>query len=305
MRPGKARPLLLLFVNLFTQDNSLPPDQEAVLHHLAEALASSQLARPQVVVRVAPRDLAVIGERLAGLKGFTVELLGAESLERRLPMVRDILQGSALAGTIASQETSSPLPPYALYINADICLPPYFFDLVAQQVAQATWGQASGDRPGWIPPESLIVNRRDRSRPASETAGPSTLMWHPGYDCFAFPLALLPQMELGEACVGLPPIGALLALNLLVLSRRLLLIDELCLSWHEGSDRQWAREAHQKATAANWEAAAAAFRQLTRHDPRVLAHLPFVGFEKNLAAFSYRPLATQFAKSFCAPMPQG
>ncbi|MFN5465188.1 MAG: hypothetical protein ACK5CQ_09095, partial [Cyanobacteriota bacterium] len=138
--------------------------------------------------------------------------------------------------------------------------------------------------------------------PATPSApGASQLHWHPGYDCFAFPLALLPHLQLGETCVGLPPIGALLALNLLVLSKRVLLIDELFLSWHRGSDRQWNTAEQQGAMAANWDAAAAAFRQLTRHDPRVLAQLPFVGFEKRLAAFSYRSLATAFATKSSAP----
>jgi hypothetical protein len=304
LRPEAAKPLLVLFVNPFTKDGRLPPEQDAMLTHLAEALAASRLARPHVVVRVAPEDLPPIRERLGGLPGFTVELLGPDSRERRLPYVRDILQGSAFASAVATQE-ASPLPPYAIYINADICLPPYGFDLLAQQVEQAAWGQASADQPGWIAPESWILNRRDLHPAPPGEVGPWELHWHPGYDCLAFPLSLLPQLQLGEVCVGLPPIGALLALNLLVLSKRVLLIDELFLSWHLGSDRRWSTEEHQGAIGANWEAAAAAFRQLTHHDPRVLAQLPFVGFEKNLAAFSYRPLATKFAKIFSAPHGEG
>ncbi|MEY4352808.1 MAG: hypothetical protein RLZZ609_1049 [Cyanobacteriota bacterium] len=299
--PEDAKPRLLLFVNLFTREGRLPPDQETVLHHLIEAVACSRLARPQVVVRVAPADLPAIGERLAGVNDLAVELLGPDSHQRRLPLLRDILQGSAVAVAAAHQELASPLPPYALYINADICLPPYAFDLVAQQVVQASWGQASADRPGWIPAESLILNRRDRHQATPAAPGPSQLDWHPGYDCFAFPLALLPRLQLGETCVGLPPIGALLALNLLVLSKRVLLIDELFLSWHAGSDQQWNTAEQQGAITANWDAAAAAFRRLTRHDPRVLAQLPFVGFEKRLAGFSYGSLATAFAKGLGKP----
>ena len=298
--PEDAKPRLLLFVNLFTREGRLPPDQETVLQHLIEAVACSRLARPQVVARVAPGDLPAIGERLAGVRGFAVELLGANSHQRRLPLLRDILQGSAAAVATAHQEAASPLPPYALYINADICLPPYAFDLVAQQVMQASRGRASADRPGWLPAESLIINRRDRLSGPGEP-GPRQLDWHPGYDCFAFPLALLPWLQLGETCVGLPPIGALLALNLLVLSKRVLLIDELFLSWHAGSDRQWNTAEQQGAITANWDAAAAAFRRLTRHDPRVLAQLPFVGFEKRLAGYSYRPLTAEFAKKSFAP----
>ncbi|MFM7641887.1 MAG: hypothetical protein ACKO45_10110 [Cyanobium sp.] len=299
--PEDAKPRLLLFVNLFTREGRLPPDQETVLQHLIEAVACSRLARPQVVVRVAPADLTAISEHLAGVNDLAVELLGPESQQRRLPLLRDILLGSAAAVAAAHQEAASPLPPYALYINADICLPPYAFDLVAQQVMQASRGRASADRPGWQPAESLILNRRDQLPAHGREPGPSPLDWHPGYDCFAFPLALLPRLQLGETCVGLPPIGALLALNLLVLSKRVLLIDELFLSWHAGSDRQWATVERQGAIAANWEAAAAAFRRLTRHDPRVLAQLPFVGFEKRLAAFSYRSLATAFATKSSAP----
>lgn len=296
LRTEVASPLLLVFVNLFAKDGRLPPEQDAMLTHLAEALAASRLARPQVVARVAPADLPPIRERLAGLPGFRVELLGPDSQERRLPLLRDILQGSACAAAAAAWTGTSPLPPYAIYINADICLPPYTFDLLAQQVEQAAWGQASREQPGWMAPESLIFNRRDLHPAPPGQSGPWALHWHPGYDCFVFPLALLPSLVLGEVCVGLPPIGALLTLNLLVLSKRVLLIDELFFSWHLGSDRQWSAEDHQAAIGANWEAAAAAFRELTHHDPRVLAQLTFVGFEKNLAAFSYRPLATRFAK---------
>ncbi|MEB3300985.1 MAG: hypothetical protein VKN56_03345 [Cyanobacteriota bacterium] len=299
--PEDAKPRLLLFVNLFTREGRLPPDQETVLHHLIEAVACSRLARPQVVARVAPADLPAISERLAGVNDLAVEVLGPDSQQRRLPLLRDILQGSAAAVAAAHQEAASPLPPYALYINADICLPPYAFDLVAQQVMQASRARASADRPGWLPAESLIINRRDRLAARPGEPGPSQLDWHPGYDCFAFPLALLPRLQLGETCVGLPPIGALLALNLLVLSKRVLLIDELFLSWHAGSDRQWNTAEQQGAITANWDAAAAAFRRLTRHDPRVLAQLPFVGFEKRLAGYSYRPLTAEFAKKSFAP----
>jgi len=299
--PEKAKPRLLLFVNLFTKDGRLPPEQDTVLTHLAEALASSRLARAQVVVRVAPADLPPIRERLAGLPGFAVELLGPDSRERRLPYLRDILQDSAVASTTAAQEAASPLPPYAIYIKADICLPSYAFDLLAQQVEQAAWGQASAERPGWIAPDSWILNRRDLHPSPPGEPSRSQLHWHPGYDCFVFPLALVAHLQLGEVCVGMPPIGALLALNLLVLSRRVLLIDELFLSWHHGSDRLWDTAEHRAAIAANQEAAAAAFRQLTRHDPRVLARMPFVGFGKRMAAYSYRPLAAQFAKNSFAP----
>ncbi|MFN6356901.1 MAG: hypothetical protein ACK4ZO_13090, partial [Cyanobacteriota bacterium] len=178
MWPEDAKPRLLLFVNLFTREGRLPPEQETVLQNLIEAMACSRLARPQVVVRVAPGDLPAIGERLAGLRGFAVELLGADSHQRRLPLLRDILQGSAAAVAAAHQEAASPLPPSALYINADICLPPYGFDLLAQQVEQAAWGQASADQPGWIAPESWILNRRDLLPAPPGEVGPWELHWH-------------------------------------------------------------------------------------------------------------------------------
>lgn len=295
--PLEQRPALTWIVNFYTRHGRLPADQEQTLTHLIEAVAASRSAQPQVVVRVAPADLEPIGRRLAGLSGFRIELLGPDSHHRRLPLLRDILQPGPVPAGAA-------LPPYVIYANADICIPPWFFDFLAQQVGQASAGRSTPYSPHWRPPDALIINRRDLVAPGAEVAaapaGPR-LDWHPGYDLFLFPQALLPRLVLGEVCVGLPPVGALLALNLLVLCRRVALIDDLFLSWHHGSDRDWLKPEHQAATAANTEAAARAFRQLSGHNPAVLQQLPFLGFERRLAQLSYQSLSELLTRATPAP----
>lgn len=292
--PLEQRPVLTWIVNFYTRRGCLPADQEQTLGHLIEAVAASRSAQPQVLVRVAPADLDPIGRRLEGLSGFRIELLGPDSHQRRLPLLRDILTPAPLA-------QGSALPPYVIYANADICIPPWFFDFLAQQVSQAQVGQASRFRPGWIPPDALIINRRDLLPSQADAPGGDRLAVHNGYDLFLFPQALLPQLVLGEVCVGLPPVGALLALNLLLLCRRVALIDDLFLSWHHGSDRDWLRPEHQAATATNTEAAARAFRQLSGHNPAVLQQLPFLGFERRLAQLSYQGLAERLTRATPAP----
>jgi len=293
-------------INLYTHNGILPADQELTLQHLVEAVSSSRSAIPQVVVRVAPDDLEPISRRLAGLRGFRIALLGGDSHQRRLPFLRDILSPPSLPDdpAVADGADGTGLPAYAIYANADICIPAWFFDFIAQQIAQARYGQATGYQPGWLPPEALVINRRDLVQPAAGTDDAPTsprFDWHPGYDLFVFPRALMPQLVLGDVSVGLPPVGALMTLNLLVLCRRVCLIDDLFISWHHGSDRRWESPEHQAAIAANTEAAARAFRQLTDHNPAVLQRLPFLGFERQLAQWSYQSLAERFRRGLQAP----
>ena len=141
-------------------------------------------------------------------------------LPRKLPLIRDILD----------QVASATEADYLVYTNVDIGLQPHFYLAVDRLIEQGH--------------EAMVINRRTV---AKEPSAPDLLplIWsqigdpHPGRDCFVFPRLAYPGFELGEACIGAPFVGKVLALNLACQVPGFRELDLLHLTFHLGNDQAW------------------------------------------------------------------
>jgi hypothetical protein len=273
------------FTNFFTRNGKIPEFQEEVVYCLKQALDSALTVNANVVISVIPDDYKVFAGMLGNSKNFSLRLLGSSSWKRRLPYIRDILQPSDdedSCGHLVREED------YAIYANADICVPIYFFDFISQQIKQSRFCHVpSTVKQNWLSPDSIIINRRNISESSSSNKVHDYLEWHIGYDLFVFPYDFMNRFMFGNVSIGLPPVGALITLNLLYLSRRVLLINDLYITWHRGSDGDWEQAGNSESIQANYAEAIAAFKSMTSHDPSIITRLPYVGFEKALAMKSY------------------
>jgi len=134
---------------------------------------------------------------------------------RKLPLVRDILDR-----LYQNSEAE-----YLIFTNADIAVMPYFYEAIAQLLAQGH--------------DALIINRRRIPGQYFATAQLPLIYAeigrsHPGFDCFVFHRKLYPQFVLGNICVGVPSIGVTLAHNIFALAENFHLIDDKHLTLHIG-----------------------------------------------------------------------
>lgn len=126
---------------------------------------------------------------------------------------------------------------YLIYTNADICVQPYFYEWMDQQLR--------------MHPGAHIINRRTLPVPARpiDTVPLSDYyamvgMPHPGLDCFVFPMEWLPEIKLHDIVIGRPPVGTTLAtclVNIAAEKKKLFMIHEnLHLTFHIGDEQPWA-----------------------------------------------------------------
>ena len=89
---------------------------------------------------------------------------------------------------------------------------------------------------------SFIINRKDiieSSNSGKIISGDCKIKDHPGYDMFVFEDSIREKLCLEEVAVGNPPVGAIMAINLLAHSEKVQLIDNLLITWHRGEERSW------------------------------------------------------------------
>ncbi len=259
---------VVYFANFYLVDGELPRDQLVTLRALERASESTTTVEVEVVVSTSQADYSSIATFLASKRYFRTRLLGHDSRERKLPFVRDILPSTA--------ELESLPFDYCIYANADICVPQFFFEFIALQMFQAEHAQ------DWAA-DSVIINRRNIVAETSSGPPKTRLERHPGYDMFIFPSRLIDKFVFGDVFVGVPPIGALFTLNLLVHSRSVLLSKDLLITHHFGNEQINKRALGKE----NVQAAVRAFRQLTDNSMSLALSLPFLGFEKKLAMRAY------------------
>jgi hypothetical protein len=135
----------------------------------------------------------------------------------KLPLLREILQ-TAFVHSVAE---------YLIYTNADIAVQPHFYSFIHSRINQGI--------------DAFMINRRripfGNFTPADleklyTTKGKS----HPGFDCFVFPRKWIPEMILGDICIGIPFTEATLAHNLFALSKNFRLFDKEYLTFHLGME---------------------------------------------------------------------
>lgn len=146
---------------------------------------------------------------------------GAFQVSRKLPLIADLLDRLYAA---------SPDADYLLYTNVDIALMPHFYRFVASAIEHGH--------------DAFVINRRTLP-PGNFTV--DQLPWlyaqigqsHPGFDCFVFRREVYPRYLLGNVCVGLPPIGKCLSLNLIYHATHFSEFADLHLTFHIGDERIW------------------------------------------------------------------
>lgn len=168
---------------------------------------------------------------------------------RRLPLLRDVLDRLYAASDAE----------YLVYTGVDIALQPYFYATV----------NAIIDRGH----DAFIINRRvlpaslqeiDQIPHMYATIGKP----HPGRDCYIFKRAAYPHYLLGDACLGMPRVGAVLAANLIYFSLNFREFRDAHLTFHLGEGSFWRDtryadyHAHNRAA---WEEVLAALRARFPH----------------------------------------
>lgn len=173
---------------------------------------------------------------------------------RPLPLLAEILARGAAEGA----------GDYLVFTNIDIGLQRRFYIAVDARLRR--------DERAGRPARPLIINRRTI---ADHYPGPEQLdamradpgRRHPGFDCFVFPRAWVAQMHLGDALVGAPWLGSLLAANLDALSGWRVAIERFTrLTFHLGDDKAWSSDSD--LARHNFEAASACIERLAaEHGP--------------------------------------
>lgn len=293
-------PPIVYFVNLFLKDDELPDYVNLTIKALLNALNHAPTLDVKVAVMVDSVDYAYFNKLFERHKSVVhVCKLGKDSQGVKLPKLRDILRHEIVRELVGDASLHKA---YCIYANADICVPTYFFSYVNQQVLQAehciypvTTTARMNSREFAIP-DSWVINRRDLFQESADQ--PLAMAWHPGSDLFVFPSRFLPTMNFGDVTVGLPPIGPILWLNLLLHSRRTLHLSDFFITWHHGNDQQWRSDEFKAQIDANTQAAALAFWSLIDGDK---SRLDQIRYEDSINAQYLRSRASLFvsmAESF-------
>jgi len=168
-------------------------------------------------------DLSIIPDHIKITRNLkrSVADLGNDSLNRKLPLIKDILRR---AYRISKKGD------YCIYTNVDIALQPEFYNWVHHKINEGL--------------DAFIINRRTIS---SHYKDPSELplmyeesgSQHPGYDCFVFRRELIKKMILENVCIGAAYIGLALFLNIKLLSKNFIEFTDEYLTFHIGDDQVW------------------------------------------------------------------
>lgn len=139
---------------------------------------------------------------------------------KRLPLLRDVLD--RLYHATDAQ--------YLIYTGVDIALQPYFYSALDAIIDQGC--------------DAFIINRRVLPDSFQEIAQ-IPLMYaemgkpHPGRDCYIFRREAYPHYRLGDACLGMRRVGAILAANLIYFSLNFREFRNSHLTFHLGESSFW------------------------------------------------------------------
>jgi hypothetical protein len=142
---------------------------------------------------------------------------GTFSKKKKLPLIADILRR-------LYDHTDSE---WLIYTNADICLMPQFYSMVAAMIAGGH--------------DAILITRRRISRHYDSAAQLPEMYsemggYHPGYDTFVFHRSLLDRFVLDNICIGVPFIEVSLLHNFIAHAKNLKHVDDLHLTFHIGME---------------------------------------------------------------------
>ncbi|MCG9910628.1 MAG: hypothetical protein MH137_04935 [Flavobacteriales bacterium] len=180
---------------------------------------SKKTIQPELLALCYNQDKDIVPGRfnIMDLSDRSIRTILNNPQKKNLPLLSDILN-TAYKATQAE---------YIIYTNSDIAVQPHFYQFIAEKIHEGLDGFIINRRRipfGNYTPEDLdfLYTQKGKS--------------HPGFDCFIFKRELIPQMELGTVCVGIPFMEATLAYNLFALSRNFKLFDKEFLTFHLGME---------------------------------------------------------------------
>jgi hypothetical protein len=175
-----------------------------------------------------PEDRGMLPEEFYATQDLDRSILDNYALQngRKLPFLADIINRVYL-------ETDED---YMIYTNVDIGLMPSFYMAVDEAVRSGL--------------DAFTINRRSISEKYTSVeqlpemyADPGEP--HRGWDCFVFRREIIPDLNLGQVCVGAPLVGLAMLANLIVFSNNFKQFTEEHWTFHIGNDRKWNRKANQ------------------------------------------------------------
>ena len=264
----------LVVCNLYLKNGAIPAEVHRAFKTLLYAAECSKYSEVTFSVAVLASEQAFIQSQIDNHNNVHFTLLPAD---QQIPTVGDVLS-SAFSWLESSK--------IVIYLNADICVPYYFFDFITANM-------------GMVGPDGgLIVNRKDllsaNLNPFSDS--PLVAKPHPGFDCMIFPANKLKQFRFGNVSVGLPPVGALFVVNMLALLNKVILINEPMLTWHEGSGEEssWWTEERRKSVEKNLLESYEALEELLQLECAAKTFVPITHTETYIQGFmSWRSLHKQ------------
>ena len=140
--------------------------------------------------------------------------------KRKLPLIKNILDRLYEASNAD----------YFVYTNVDIGLKQEFYLAISDYIEEGY--------------DAFTITRRTiSSRFKTIEDIPQIYLeigkTHPGFDCFVFRRSLYPQFNLGNVCLGVPPIGRILLCNCIRYADQFRIFRDENLTFHIGSDGVW------------------------------------------------------------------
>ena len=161
--------------------------------------------------------------RLPDLERSVLDV-GRFARPRKLPLIADLVARAVAAADATGADT-------VVYTNVDIAPVPDFYPAIAALLGRGydafsiTRRTVSKDWPGGVADLPLMRAQLGAA--------------HPGRDCFVFAREAARRYDLGRACIGMTPVGKVLAANLLAHAVRYEDFKDLHLTFHLGEDRAW------------------------------------------------------------------
>ena len=171
-----------------------------------------------------PEDTDVIPEYFHILPNLTQSVLdfGNFNVQRKLPLLKDIIN-SVFNHTEAE---------FVIYTNVDIALMPTFYLFIYSQIKKGFDCFSINKR--------IISNKltsiEDLNIMYSEIGKP-----HPGHDCFVLKRDIIPKLQVGEVCVGIPFVALPLISGMIVNSKAFRIFNNLHVTFHIGDEMSWSQ----------------------------------------------------------------
>jgi hypothetical protein len=169
-----------------------------------------------------PEDRPLIPSYLTMTRDLDRSILDVEKIagNRKLPLIKDILARLYEASNAD----------YFVYTNVDIGLKQEFYLAVSQYIEEGY--------------DAFSITRRtisERFQAIEEIPQMYLEIGEPhrGFDCFVFRRSLYPQFDLGNVCLGVPPIGRVLICNCIRYANQFRIFRDKHLTFHIGNDGVW------------------------------------------------------------------